>query len=265
MQNIYEYLKEHFDLAREIAGSDFEKFAYICRTLADLSGNQLYFDVHKQLEEYFGERVEISANRAEYLWRRFNGEDVTVSDGCSELLNVRYLCADELENVIKISDITQFVSPDVYHVSLARARSESGEDLSVDEKNMLMIQRIRDTAGESVLQGKPLILDMRCGGAEVFLSVYGYLSHSKLLPKILLICDISEGTRLLYKGVDICVFGDGNVQKIAENMPVGRTVLLTESASKLEGELKALLSVWQQNARAPRKVVLAMQKYPINY
>ena len=283
--NIYEYLCDRLDnIPRilELCGadrryinenaSDFEKFRELCITLVRFSGSSIYRDINSAVSEIFGEDIDITQSHPEHLWKRFYGE-VENGEFVIPVLTVKTICADKLTNVIDISQATNFVMPDKYHVGLAREKLACGQDLSESEKNMLIIQDLRERGQTCISTLCPLILRADCS-TEITRRALGYLKNCNLLNDALMIVSLE---RLCTDMAEVLEFDkislgvmiekcdertDSSVKSLAQIFPVGNIiwVLKKEKFGEFCSVLEKLVKQWQAERIAPEKRLLKFEK-----
>ena len=201
--NIYEYLCDRLEDMPHILllcgadrrytnenSSDFEKFRELCLSLVKLSGSSIYRDVNLAVSELFGENIDITQKYPEQLWKRFYGEceDMEV---ITPVLTLKTAYADKFTSLVDISQATEFIVPDKYHVGLAREKLANGQKLTGSEKNMLIIQELREAAQSCINSSYPLVIRADCP-TEITLRVIHYLKTCNLLTDILVLVSLNR-------------------------------------------------------------------------
>ncbi len=283
--NIYEYLCDRLDnIPRILAlcgadrrytgknSSDFEKFRELCRTHVSFSGSSFYRDINYAVSELFGESIDITQSSPEDLWKRFYGER---ADGevIKPVLTVKMACSDNFASVVNISQATDFVVPDKYHVGLIREKLLGGGELCESEKNMLTIQELREGAQECIKSSRPLVIIADCS-AQITLRALGYLRTCDLLTETLVLVssdrldkEISEA--LEFDKISLGVLMDKwdesiafSMQSLAQTFPVGNLVwtMKKECAADFDAEQEWLLKKWQAENTAPQNCALKIEE-----
>ncbi len=283
--NIYEYLSDKFEYMSHILSlcgadkkyigknaSDFEKFRELCRTLVSFSGSSLYRDINLCVSELFGESVDITQSDAESLWKRFYGDCESVEITQPDLV-IKMIDMDAFANFVDISEASNFVRPDRYHASLARERAHNGQDVCESEKNLLIMQELRETAEQCVKTVQPLVILADCS-AEIIYQALRYLSDCNLLPNTLILTNISGITvqiaRLLeFENISLCAAVTScdesftsSMRSIAQTLPVGGVMwaLKGENFAVFCSATHELLEEWRANNTAPKECVLKFEK-----
>ncbi len=283
--NIYEYLCGKIDNIPRILvlcdadrrytgknASDFEKFRELCRTLVSFSGSSFYRDVNYAVSEFFGESIDITQNNPDDLWKRFYGESDD-GDALEPVLSIKTVYADKLTSVINISQATGFVIPDKYHVGLAREKCVDGFDLSDGERNMLIMQELREGAQKCINSSQPLVVHADCS-AQITLRALGYLKTCNLLRETLVLVspdrlytEISEG--LEFDEISLGVLADKwdeavafSMQSLAQTVPFGNLtwVLKKENITDFSAVSDSLLKKWQSENIAPQNCMLKIEE-----
>lgn len=271
MINIYEHLCDVCPYVTDILSgrselSDYEKFCFLCGICADYSGSDIYRDICEKISIAIGDTIPLTHGTAEYIWRKYNGEECCAPAVENINLNIDYILEDELEKVIKIPDGCKFVRPDRYHADIALKKKLDGAELCESETNLLHIQNIRKSACECKRTGKTLILDICNRDGEMISRITEYLEREKLMPNILVICD---GNTELPKNEKIrrAVRYPCDVMSLAEICPVGSVIFVLngDSVQKLSNEIQILSDYWKKTSRADEKLVTVLKKYYVNY
>lgn len=282
--NIYEYLCGRVNSIPHILSlcgadkkyicenaSDFEKFRELCHALVSFSGSSIYRDISCALSELFGEAVNISQSNAESLWKRFYGE-CEREEASIPILTIR-LIDIESTRVINISEMSDFVKPDKYHVSLAREKARNGQSVSRAEKNILIMQELREGAEQCIKASQPFLVRADCSALITYRAL-GYLKDCNMLPNTLILTELSEITaetaRLLeYENITLGISiasVDGStkdlMRSLSQILPVGRVVWAfgKECLDEFCATACELLEEWRANNTAPEKCVLKFEK-----
>lgn len=283
-RNIYEYLCDRVSNIPHILSlcgadkkyicenaSDFEKFRELCRTLVSFSGSSIYKDINCAVSELFGENIDISQSNAESLWKEFYGERGS-GEAPTPILTISFFDIDLL-NAVNISKASGFVKPDKYHASLAREKARSGQDVSEAEKNMLIVQELREGAEQCVKTSRPLVIRADCP-VQITYQALGYLRDCKFLPNTFILTELSgimaDTVRLLefenvtlgaaVSSVDESI--KSSMRSLAQILPVGGVVwaLDKDSFDAFCTAARELLDGWKSNNTAPQKCVLKFEK-----
>lgn len=283
--NIYEYLCEKLDnIPRILAlcgadrrytgknASDFEKFRELCRTLVSFSGSSFYGDVNCAVSELLRECIDITQSNPEDLWKRFYGERGE-RETITPVLACKTAYADKLATAIDISQATDFIMPDKYHVGLAREKLVDGCDLCENEKNMLSIQELREGAQECIKFSRPLVIRADCP-AKTTLHALGYLKTCNLLTGTLVLVsperlDTEISEVLEFDEISLGVLVDKCdesfaflLPSLAQTLPVGNVVwtLKKEGGNDFCAVSDKLLRKWQIENKAPQNCELKFEE-----
>lgn len=283
--NIYEYLCGKIDNIPHILAlcgadkryihenaSDFEKFRELCHSLVRLSGSSMYRAINCAVSEIFGEDIDITQASSDDLWKRFYGEREN-EESITPVLTFRTAYTDNLTSVIDISRATDFVMPDRYHVGLARERLACGQTLSDSEKNMLIIQALRESAQQSIKSFCPIVVRADCS-AQITCRALQYLKNCNLLTETLILVNRDQldpeaeklfefDEILLGMIVEKC---DENfafsMQAIARTASVGNLIWIVkkEDFSDFCSMTNKLLQKWQADRIAPQNCTLKFEE-----
>lgn len=288
--NIYEYILDRFPCLPEVLrlcgadkkyigknASDFEKFRELCRVLVRFSGSDLYKDINLCVSELFGEKIDVAQSAPQDLWKKFynHGESIEITE---PHLEIHLTDIKVLTNTVNIRGVSGFVRPDKYHVSLAREKMQRGQSVYEDEKNMLIMQELRETAEQCIKASKPLVILADCPIKITYLALE-YLNDCKLLPKTLILTDISgvevgAAGLLEFEEVSLGVVisncderSKDLIRSLAAILPVGNILwaLKKEDFDKLAVIIQELSDEWQRNSVATEKYVLKFEEICIFY
>lgn len=246
--------------------SDYEKFYRICRVCTDFSLSGIYEDICKKISLAIGEAVPVSRGTAEYIWRKYNGEECVAPTVGDIKLNIKYMIDGEFENVITLPDGFGFVRPDKYHAELAMQKKHNGEEISRNESDMLCVQNIRQRAIECKLAGKTLVIDACAVRGEMLCRIIEYLRREKFMPTMLIICDAGD---ILPKDGKIirAVRFPCDVQYVADSCPIGRVIFIMREdlVRDFSDEISKLSDKRRKAEKIYDNLVTVLEKYRVNY
>ncbi len=283
--NVYEYLCGKIDNIPQILSlggadrrytgknaSDFERFRELCSSLVKFTGSSFYEDINYAASELFGEKIDITQTNPETLWKRFYGERGE-RKAIAPVLACKIAYADKLATAIDISQATDFIVPDKYHVGLAREKCLGGCDLSGGERNMMIMQELREGAQNCIYSSHPLIVRADCS-TEIICRALGYLKTCNMLTETLILVSLDRldaemmGILELDKIslgilVDKCdesfVF---SMQSYARSFPIGNVIwaLKKENFVCFCDIMEHLIKKWQKESMAPQNCELKFEE-----
>lgn len=283
--NIYEFLCEKIDNIPHILAlcgaekrytnenaSDFEKIRELCHLLVKFSGSSIYRDINCAVSEVLGENVDITQALPEDLWKMFWGERGNRKT-ITPVLCLKTTYDDKLTNAIDISRATGFVMPDRYHVGLAREKLNCGQELFDSEKNMLIVQQLREGAQNCINSWRPLVIRADCS-FRITRRAIQYLKTCNLLPETLVLVsldrlDVDAQMALGYDGISLGVLVDKcdegfafAMQSIARTYPIGNFVwvLKNDDFNNFCNISGLLLKEWQAENTTPENCTLKFEE-----
>lgn len=277
--NVYEYLEEKcrggilelfslcgIDTKVCDGASDYDKFYNIYRHMGAFVGNDAYGEINAVLSDYFGRKIDLCTCNPEQTWRAFyeNGLVETVEKKTE--INIFTPNYDVLHDAIDIRGVTEFISPNPYHVGLARSKILQNIDIGQDEKNMLIIQSVREGVRESSVK---IIATPR--QVDIITRLTDYLKRTMKVKSVFAIFDGmapagDDYRKVLGAGIvsGVILHGENlksEIESIANAVPIGNIYLFCNGTEcDILKEFNCAVEEFAYRALAPKSYFVSVHR-----